>query len=343
MELLEWQVDSGDGKEGFFQNGETQKNTKRRRVMLQHELRRTAGVEDLPYDILVEILSRLPLKSLVIIKLTCRLWNGIINDSWLAEVHRDRAIDNPGLLYVCRPEWGREPIICFAENIGGQIEGTKIGFDDLSNLPGAIGPRPLLDRTPRAQIHASSGGLMVFFTPEKYSFYVCNPILKETVEVPLKLERTAGEIWWGFGFSPWTREYKIVHLSYPSHWTRTSSSRKVACHIYTFGSSTSSQTWKRIRHRPKMHAPWINHYYVDCNGTLFWTIRQGRWVLSFDTVSEKFETLKGPPQLLMAETKRGGKRARQIFPGTRARMIRMEDTVGVVWSDPSRGILLYAD
>ncbi|KAL3521415.1 hypothetical protein ACH5RR_019564 [Cinchona calisaya] len=257
--------------------------------------RKSTVLEDLPYEILVEILGWLPIKSAAISKLTCKLWNGFISDSWFAQVHRDRAIGNPGYLYLLS-KYSTDKRISFAQNVGGQeIEGTRILFEEWT----------LCHETATARTYASSGGLVALFNRDSYCYYVWNPFLKEKVKVPLNPPDFGDhrqQIWWGFSFSSLNGKYKIIHLSFP--WINVTKFHvKIANHlgqgaIYTLG----SKKWRTITNNHTLLRP-RDKGYVDCNGTLYWmNIREkedqknkSAPIGSFDVLSEKFRVWRGPP------------------------------------------------
>ncbi|KAF9593120.1 hypothetical protein IFM89_020330 [Coptis chinensis] len=56
--------------------------------------------DDLPYDVVVNILSRLPITTLIRIKYTCKLWRSIIiDDPLFPELHFSLGVKNPGHVY----------------------------------------------------------------------------------------------------------------------------------------------------------------------------------------------------------------------------------------------------
>ncbi|KAL3523795.1 hypothetical protein ACH5RR_016629 [Cinchona calisaya] len=257
-----------------------------------------AVIEDLPHDILVNILQRLPVKSALRTKSTCKLLYRFISDPIFAQVHRDRALSSrsnpPGYLYKLKPleslyghleghlEVENDTSIYFAENGGpggtGQVEGMKIPFEisiDHNNMKSNF-----------TRDHASSGGLMALFGKDCYcSIY--NPVTQEKVQVPSRpplLSEAIGlhQIWWGFGFSLSNNEYKIVQFSFLSTQKKAGQGA-----IYTVKGYSD---WKVLENDVPFYPQ--DSEYVECNGTLFWVNRmdsQSPDIGSFDIVSEEFQ------------------------------------------------------
>ena len=59
-------------------------------------------IDNLPQDIALDILSRLPITSLFQIKSVCKVWNALTQDQCLPDLYDARANNrNPGLIFHC--------------------------------------------------------------------------------------------------------------------------------------------------------------------------------------------------------------------------------------------------
>ncbi|XP_027115629.1 F-box/kelch-repeat protein At3g23880-like [Coffea eugenioides] len=286
-----------------------------------HQRNTTTTVLDVPCPVLAEIFLRLPVKFILRAKSTCKLWHQIISEPTFAEAQRARAMgNNPGYLYRFRFHHGSfcEPDspIHFAES---GVEGMQqVHTERLRYLGDVRGLTPGF---------ASSGGLVAFCLPNPDSYYVWNPIIGEKVQVPfpdLGLPPGFQLIWGGFGFSSSSKEYKIVHFSFPccrDAYEYETQSPRVASQghgaTYSLG---PCRNWKTIHHVP--FRPW-NLDYIDCNGTLFWKNAgedeeaESRTIGSFDTSSEEFRSFSLPFPFPSDEVKN-------------YRLVKLGDTIGCV-------------
>lgn len=316
-----------------------QNSWKRRRQ--NNNVKKTTVIEDLLRDMLTDIFLRLPLESIIRVKFTCKLWFAIISDPLFTQIHRDRAIGNPGYLYkFCNRREAPAAIICFAETVGGQVHGMKFLFEPLDYCKSPFG---------FTQAYASSGGLLALYPKGEDCYYVSNPVIHEKVRVPLDppdfnsqdSEEQQHAVWWAFGFSSSSGVYKIIHFSFP--WIGSP-----PCYLdiehqgqgstYTFGSSIgnqgqgaiytlgSSAEWKKIQNIPFRPR---DKRYIDCNGTLMYCLEikdnKSSLIGTFDILSEEFRAWKGP---LPTDDENFAK-SRDYY------LIKMGDTVCFVHTDSS--------
>ncbi|XVF21085.1 hypothetical protein REPUB_Repub12eG0060300 [Reevesia pubescens] len=152
-------------------------------------------MERLPQDVVFDILSRIPITTLVQSKSVCRAWRSIIQGSLLANKHLSHMAENdPGIIF--QSHWPVQNHYYFVD-FAAYTQGKKI-------------LKKIYVSTKHANLVGSCNGLLCFCNSS--GIHICNPLTKNFIELP-KLSRDPGEVGTlGFGFSPATKEYKLVEI-----------------------------------------------------------------------------------------------------------------------------------
>ncbi|GKV15031.1 hypothetical protein SLEP1_g25832 [Rubroshorea leprosula] len=167
------------------------------REMVQRDL------HDLPLDMLLEILSRLPITSLIHFKTTSHAGFDLIADPGLPLMFRNRVSDsNPCL-------------ILFDYNFRVPRRLYFVGSEDCSRRVRKIDPPRRLKVD---NLVGSCNGLLCLSIPiigsysESHSLLIYNPFVGNAVRVP-PAKRFLNQIEvFGFGFHPRTGEFKVVRI-----------------------------------------------------------------------------------------------------------------------------------
>ncbi|XP_012487790.1 F-box protein At3g07870 [Gossypium raimondii] len=202
-------------------------------------------MDRLPQEVALEILSRLPLLSLVQSKSVCRAWRTFIQDQLLVNKHFKHMVEN-------------DP--SFILQIMGHCIQNELYFGDLSSDPNdenvmMIAKKLTIPALLSFHLVSSCNGLLLLSaTHPSFELCIYNPFTRDYVELP-KRSHHAGVL--GFGFDPTTKKYKVVEISYkrtthlyfrrrvvrfgmrPASQTAASS---VEVHILT----VSSNTWRNL-------------------------------------------------------------------------------------------------
>ncbi|KAK8629859.1 hypothetical protein V6N13_078685 [Hibiscus sabdariffa] len=133
---------------------------------------------------------------------------------------------------------------------------------------------------------ASSNGLLCFCSSS--AIYICNPLTKDSVELP-KLSSESGIL--GFGFSPTTKEYKVLDIIYQRKIPRSNSllapfQSKVR--VFTLGDSQ----WRSLGMAPYQFV--VRQSQVTVCGRLHWISQEVRTrdrIISFDLTAEQFQAI----------------------------------------------------
>ncbi|GMI73307.1 F-Box Protein92 [Hibiscus trionum] len=233
-------------------------------------------MERLPPDVVLDILSRLPITTLVQSKSVCRSWRSIIQSSVLVDKHLSYMAENdPCIIFQSHVP---TPDQYYLADFAACSEGNK----SLKKIPVSA-----IDAT----LVASSNGLLCLFNS---SVHICNPLTMDSVEIPnlLRDHGISGVL--GFGFSPTTKEYKVVEIIYRRKRLRLhphpadSNPFQSQVRILTLGSSQ----WRSLGMAPYHFIQRPSQ--VTVNGRLHWISHPGNVVIyhriiSFDLTAEQFQ------------------------------------------------------
>ncbi|TYI55848.1 hypothetical protein E1A91_D11G168800v1 [Gossypium mustelinum] len=247
-------------------------------------------MDRLPQEVALEILSRLPLLSLVQSKSVCRAWRTFIQDQLLVNKHFKHMVEN-------------DP--SFILQIMGHCIQKQLYFGDLSSDPNdenvmMIAKKLTIPTLLSFHLVSSCNGLLLLSaTHPSFELCIYNPFTRDYVELP-KRSHHAGVL--GFGFDPTTKKYKVVEISYkrtthlyfrrrvvrfgmrPASQTAASS---VEIHILT----VSSNTWRNLGSFPFRFV--LQKSQVLVNGKLHWRATTNL-IMSFDLATEQFKEVPSP-------------------------------------------------
>ncbi|KAJ4826876.1 hypothetical protein Tsubulata_032456 [Turnera subulata] len=234
-------------------------------------------VQNLPQEIVEEILSRLPIESIMTCRRVCKSWCKAIKDPSFVNLQLKRSRDQPPS-YVLQ-DTGRRFIRRWSQSGGklfflGTTEGEKA--KELCNIPLLGGS------VTRRSISSCNGLLCIAPTDEDDEsetppIVVCNPITKEHTVLPKPedIGQYGFENQVGIGFDPSTNKYKVARIYYLA---MNDNESHCFCEIITLGEKNS---WRKID-LPFEVLP------LESGGAVFW---EGalHWICS----SEKEERISG--------------------------------------------------
>ncbi|XVE72504.1 hypothetical protein DITRI_Ditri11bG0044600 [Diplodiscus trichospermus] len=240
-------------------------------------------MEGLPQEVILHILSRLPLTSLLKSKLVCRAWRSLIQDPLLIRKHslHMAEVDNDPsfILQSNRPIPDQLHFIDFSDHSEGQVISKK--------LPSSAMLMCLVD---------SCNGLLCMHDTSR-SIYICNPFTRLYIELPKLIKYPAQVGHMGFGFTPSTKEYKVIQIVFRRKWRRgdlnaaTSALIESEVQILTIG----SPAWRNLGMIP-YRLIWPTPKAM-VNGRLHWLSKPNRFatlLISFDLETEQFQEVPKP-------------------------------------------------
>ncbi|KAI9124085.1 hypothetical protein K1719_005385 [Acacia pycnantha] len=240
-------------------------------------------------EIIINILKRLPVKSLIRFQCVCKHWKNLFKTPFFIAAHLCHSHQNPSFIF---------------------------SHDDLlSNLPlrlldcemqlREVQRAPLFDSLASSlcyNIVGSSNGLLCLVIRHLcsifISFLVWNPVTGDGREVPISriFDENDDQYVFGFGFSPLDNDYKIVAIY--------SDFRGLVSGVDVY--SLSRGSWKEIELRSleKVSCSWSKFSSTNINGAMFtYGLKLGKEmeqvkvkvIVSFDMGKEVFTLISWPP------------------------------------------------
>uniref|UniRef100_A0A3Q7GBS5 F-box domain-containing protein n=2 Tax=Solanum lycopersicum TaxID=4081 RepID=A0A3Q7GBS5_SOLLC len=237
-------------------------------------------IVDLPLMILIDILSRLSIKSIFQCKTVCKFWYNVLSyDPLFVKMYQTRSqifpciylidgVGNPSFLEI-KPEYSS-----YAHHCNRPIQLTpKFHYP-----PGSV------------FLVGLCNGFTCFVNDstnidQKHSLYIGNPLLGEYFEVKLpKWEITDCGVTYGFCFSKASGKYKVLRLVV-GKLTKVS-----GLEVYTLG---IGEKWRNVG---KIPCPACYKFgKVNINGALHWMDSEKNDIIySFDIETEKIKSLPAP-------------------------------------------------
>nr|AFK41573.1 unknown [Lotus japonicus] len=125
-----------------------------------------------PDEVVMQILARLPVKSLFRSKTVCKLWCRLSSDKYFVQLYNEVSRKNPMILVeISDTSESKSSLIC-VDSLRGVSEFSLSFLND------------------RVKVRASCNGLLCCSSiPDKGVFYVCNPVTREFRLLPRSRER----------------------------------------------------------------------------------------------------------------------------------------------------------
>ncbi|CAM8911965.1 unnamed protein product [Rhodiola kirilowii] len=261
---------------------------------------------ELPHDVIVDILSRLPCKSLVKFRCVSKQWNSLIRSTKFAELQFSRSFSRQRVLLRLKPFWSIN-----YEDLDEFVE-DRFELINQEDVPPLF---PDVDINNDANLIGECNGLICFLLMKRdqRSFLLWNPTTRECKEVrktdvanlvdvgcmfdfDIKTTSYANvrADMYGFGYDSSSDDYKILRLVVGT--------KVVDVEIYMVG----RRTWRKIE-RPVsgMICKFRNDFRLDncafLNGACHWFTYKfatnDTAILRFDLGKEELEELTLPPYL----------------------------------------------
>nr|ADZ76517.1 S-haplotype-specific F-box protein [Prunus pseudocerasus] len=241
-------------------------------------------------EILIDILVRLPAKSLVRFLFTCKSWTDLIGSSSFVSAHLHRNVTKHAHVYLlCLHHQSFECQIDPDDPyVGQELQWSRFcneTFELCSKLSHPVGS------TEHYVIYGSSNGL-VCISDEILNFdspiHIWNPSVRRLrtprISTNFNIKFTCVAL--QFGFHPGVNDYKAVRMM------RTNKNA-LAVEVY----SLRTDSWKMIEAIPPwLKCTWQNHKGTFFNGVAYHIIEKGPIlsIMSFDPGSEEFEEFIAP-------------------------------------------------
>lgn len=249
--------------------------------------------------VIVEILSRLPAKSLLRFRCVCKAWRALISDPYFIRKHLSCINTRASTSYS----------LLLREQVFRSIEHEAV----LKHLSQTSDGPPLPFRRPRfpvldptfditdIEIVGSCNGLICLMldyeAKESYTFMLWNPCTGESNLLPQPPIQSSSSFFWGFGYDSTIDDYKVVLGSC------------ISGHEVVVVFRLKMGSWRKVERLERS----FDVRWVGClvNESLHWVFKEvkecrliGQKIVSFDLAEEKFHEIPFPyplKQRLIAE------------------------------------------
>lgn len=255
--------------------------------LLQGDHDQTSGAMlNLPLDIFLDVLSRLPIGSLARCRSVCKTWRKIVHHPRFTAMHHARAVreeDDSFTSLVVH--------IMFSSDLR-ILEHRRENPDNVMIAKPRFHPSSF-----KFEVVGSCNGLLCLSDGLYYDpVYVCNPVIGEYVILPGICKRTNYDIVSGFGYDEVGGEYKVIRMMFDSmdYVSEGMSSFKLEAEVYTLGSGV----WRKLGDVPY---PLHRNSSVFVGGALHWMTEDfigldiSEHIISFDLTKEEFHVIPPPP------------------------------------------------
>ncbi|WCJ23652.1 F-box and associated interaction domains-containing protein [Euphorbia peplus] len=238
-------------------------------------------------DIVVEILLKLPTKSVLRFKIACKTWYSLISDPVFTNLHSKLAPQSPKILYSTPGARSRLQ----------SLDYNSSSFDDCC-LSGPISfPYCMYPK-----IVGSSCGLVCVDTYfYGYSFCIWNPLTREYRKLPnLTVKNYSSGYFHGFGYDSIANDFKLViskdRIQYNIFSLKSNSWKTIRCPI-----ATDYYHPDAVNDKPLLHGIMGRHSFaVNLNGVFHWLVALANKhpeIIAFDVGKETFLKLQLPQYL----------------------------------------------
>ncbi|XP_061351601.1 putative F-box protein At3g24700 isoform X1 [Gastrolobium bilobum] len=247
-----------------------------------------------PLDVMINILKRVPVKSLIRFKCVAKDWGELFKTPYFIAQHLHHSASNNSYLLLQRipePYHQSHPFTFSTCLIGPDLKIHNPQFIDFTS--------------PTAKIVGSCNGLWCVRHTDHAKLSLWNPATRQVRQVPGTLIDIKNSYHIGFGFSPVINDYKIVRISVSEFDDEDqivvldNDVRSHRAEVY----SLTTGSWKEIDAINLQNLYFISNS-VTANGAVFWEATMTsdsesdpdpEFVVSFDIAQEVFTLIKGPP------------------------------------------------
>nr|QCF59423.1 S haplotype-specific F-box protein 3 [Prunus dulcis]QCF59426.1 S haplotype-specific F-box protein 3 [Prunus dulcis] len=241
-------------------------------------------------EIMIDILVRLPAKSLVRFLCTCKSCSDLIGSSSFVSIHLNRNVTKHAHVYLLclhHPNFERlaDPDDPYVKQEFHWSLFSNETFEECSKLSHPLGS------TEHYGVYGSSNGL-VCISDEILNFdspiHIWNPSVRKLRTTPMSTNINVkfSHVALQFGFHPGVNDYKAMRMM------RTNKGA-LAIEVY----SLRTDSWKMIEAIPPwLKCTWQHHRGTIFNGVAYHIIQKGPLfsIMSFDLGSEEFEEFIAP-------------------------------------------------
>ncbi|XP_047961870.1 F-box protein At3g07870-like [Salvia hispanica] len=202
----------------------------------------TSGfIVNLPLEIAINILSRLPPRAVVCCKCVCRSWLKLLDTREFVKLHLSKSVPGMAVVRSCVLTNSYE-IFEFEDKL--DLEHHHLRYSSVTKFV-----FPHASRIHDRYSAGSANGLLFLTGDQPCHLYVCNPITRRCIKLRPYLDSlhsSSDEVAYGFGVTKTTGQYKVVRIVYDYDFGTEDSPNirltKSHCEVYTLG----TRTWRSV-------------------------------------------------------------------------------------------------
>ncbi|KAA8532794.1 hypothetical protein F0562_032827 [Nyssa sinensis] len=255
-------------------------------------------VTTIPEEIIVfDILTRIPVKSLLRFRCVSKLCRSVLRNPSFVNLHLSRSMtdrfDGFGLFVSAYNKHSSELHLLSASHCGGATT-------HLFTLPNS-------NSDPCVSLHLN--GLFLVhrtgFSCINPSIYICNPSTREIAKLPstgpIVYSPSVQHVCYNLGLDLSTNEYKVLNIRVRN--LRCPEKMQAECEIFTL----STNSWRKIDPVFPFDVKGQDCFHGWCkeslcvNGIIHWMIWSKKVIVAFDLKEEKFRVLPLPPAAIPFE------------------------------------------
>lgn len=284
---------------------------RRRRRRVHMATARDDSGASLPYEMIIEVLQWLPVKSVFRFKAVCRSWAALLSSDEFRRLHMSaakaakRRAPPAKLLYISPTATFDSTAVYSCSFSRSSSSGRPRDRGDLLfTIDGARGN--CVEVVTPAPCH----GLILLYDALDTAYYICNAATRAATRLPPSTGVACSSSA-GLGFDARTDEHKVVRLINGMFYQKDLDS--VRCEVYTPGGPIMDRCWRPAARavpsslhkfaRAAVRNASVNKLSpVFANGCLHWLMRPSSFIttpsvaiVSFSVVEETFTCLRSPP------------------------------------------------
>ncbi|PWA55691.1 F-box domain-containing protein [Artemisia annua] len=242
------------------------------------------SIEALPGNIMADVLSRLPVKTIIHCKCVCKNWRELVSDSYFVNLHISRLPAGVMIHENCHFEV--KPGIMKWLEIKGEVDDTRLHHDFVTLFDLSLAPA--FQNSNICQMGSVNGLICLWkYASNHDNIYICNPITREYMILPRQqyhTEKSYAAIYYSFGVGLLTKEYnKVMRIFQPS--------QAQNLEVYTLGTGQ----WRRVGHVPYLLNESYGPYVNGCAHWIFCGRDSPKELYAFDFDNETFSFFPSPP------------------------------------------------
>ncbi|KAE8733139.1 F-box protein [Hibiscus syriacus] len=266
-----------------------------------------------PDEVILQILARLPVKSLFKTKTVCKLWYRLVSDKYFVKLYHEVSSRNPMVLIETSFSMESKSSLICVDNFRGVSE-VSLGF--------------LKDRV---KIRASCNGLLCCSSiPDKGVYYVCNPMTRVSKLLPRSRERPVTRFYpdgeatlVGLACDVSRNKFNVVLAGYH----RTFGHRTDGTFICLIFDSDSNKWRKFVSHREDHFTHMNKNQVVFVNGALHWLTSTFSYILTLNLDYDVWRKISLPDEVSYGT----GNRVYLLDSSGRLSLIQISDAWMKIW------------